>query len=88
MNITYRTRRRLQTIGTIALFVVMLIVIGWFCWVVWLERYIVYTRDGATIDFTVSQDILSGEVAVPRSRDRARRFTITKARMPSPPAPT
>jgi len=65
MNITYRTRRRLQTIGTIALFVVMLIVIGWFCWVVWLERYIVYTRDGATIDFSVPQDILSGEVAVP-----------------------
>jgi len=65
MNITYRTRRRLQQLGTILLFLVMVIVIGWFCWVVWLERYIVYTRDGAAIDFEVSLENMSGEVAVP-----------------------
>ncbi len=65
MNITYRTRQRLQRIGAVLLFLVMVIVIGWFCWVVWLERYIVYTRDGAAIDFDVSLENMSGEVAVP-----------------------
>ena len=69
MNITYRTRRRLQRMGTIVLFLVMVIVIGWFCWVVWLERYIVYTRDGAAIDFDVSLENMSGEIAVPPVMD-------------------
>lgn len=65
MNITYRTRQRLQRIGTVLLFLVMVIVVGWFCWVVWLERYIVYTRDGADIDFSISLEDMSGEEAVP-----------------------
>ena len=64
MSITYRTRRRLRRIGTAALFLLMLFVIGWFCWVIWVERYIVYTRDGASIDFDLPME-LSGEVALP-----------------------
>lgn len=65
MNIPYRTRRRLQRLGTFLLFVLMMGIIAWFCWVVWLERYVVYTRDGATIDFSLSAEIPAGEVAVP-----------------------
>ncbi len=65
MRLTYRTRRRLQRLGTAALFLLMLAVIGWFCWVVWVERYIVYTREGASIDFSLNVENLSGEVALP-----------------------
>ena len=69
MNIPYRTRLKLQRYGTIALFVVMVLSLIWFCWVVWLERYVVYTREGATIDFTISSQQLRGVVATP---DEAR----------------
>lgn len=65
MNIPYRTRRRLRGIGTVALFLLMAFIIGWFCWVIWVERYIVYTRDGASIDFSLSAEVSAGEVAVP-----------------------
>lgn len=69
MNIPYRTRLKLQRYGTIALFVVMVLSLIWFCWVVWLARYVVYTREGATIDFTLSSQQLRGVVATP---DEAR----------------
>lgn len=65
MNIPYRTRRKLQRAGTVLLFLLMIAVIAWFCWVIWLERYVVYTRDGATLDFDRSAEALSGEVALP-----------------------
>lgn len=65
MNIPYRTRLKLQRYGTVALFVVMVLSLIWFCWVVWLARYVIYTRDGATIDFTVSSQQLRGKVATP-----------------------
>lgn len=65
MSFTYRTRRRLQRLGTAALFLLMVGIIGWFCWVIWVERYIVYTRDGATINFDLPVENLSGEIAVP-----------------------
>lgn len=66
MNIPYRTRLKIQRTGTVALFVLMVLILVWFCWVVWLERYVVYTRDGATIDFTLSSQELSGVVATPQ----------------------
>lgn len=65
MSLTYRTKRRLHHLGTIALIVLMAIILIWFCWVVWLERYVVYSRDGATLDFEVSNEKLSGQVARP-----------------------
>lgn len=67
MNIPYRTRLKLQRSGTVALFIVMVLSLIWFCWVVWLERYVVYSREGATIDFTISSQQLRGTVAVPEA---------------------
>lgn len=65
MNIPYRTRRKIQTVGTILLALLLIGLVAWFCWVVWLERYIVYTDDGATLDLTMSANEVIGEVAVP-----------------------
>lgn len=70
MIFSYRTRRRLKRASIAALFLLMVAVIGWFCWVVWVERYIVYTRDGATINFDLPVENLSGEVAVPPAVDQ------------------
>ena len=69
MTIPYRTRLRLQKMGTVALLVLMILILAWFCWVLWLERYVIYTDDGAVIDFTLSSEKLSGVEAKPPKSD-------------------
>lgn len=72
MRIPYRTRRLLNHIGIIVMIALLLLTITWLCWVVWLERYIVYTRDGAMLDLEISANTLSGEVAIPPEADSSR----------------
>ena len=63
MAIPYRTRRRLQRLGTVGLALLVLFLFGWLCWVIWVERYIIYTEDGAVIDFDLNPQIPMGEIA-------------------------
>lgn len=65
MNIPYRTRRVLNRVGTVLLIALLLGILAWLCWVIWLERYVVYTDDGAKLDFEISAQDFVGEVAVP-----------------------
>lgn len=65
MTLSYRTRRRLQALGTALLILVLLLIVVWLVWLLWLDRYVVYTRDGAQLDFSLSSQQLAGEVAVP-----------------------
>ena len=65
MSIPYRTRRRLQRLGTVGLFLLVVGAFAWLCWVIWVERYIVYSDEGAHIDFSLSANIPYGEVAQP-----------------------
>lgn len=65
MNIPYRTRRALGRLGIVLLILLLVALVIWLCWVVWLERYVVYSREGATLDVNLSDEGLSGEVAVP-----------------------
>ncbi len=69
MQLSYRTRRRLQRLGVCFLVLLMLAVLTWLCWVAWLERYVVYTRDGAKIDYSLSAQLPPGEVALPPSHE-------------------
>lgn len=69
MSMTYTTRRKLQRIGTIALIVLIAVILAWFCWVIWLERYVVYTRDGATLNFELSDNVGGGQIAAPPAVD-------------------
>lgn len=68
MHLTYKTRRLLQQIGTVLLAVLLVTILVWFCWVVWLERYVVYSRDGARLDFDRAEN-MTGEIAVPPEAD-------------------
>lgn len=70
MNIPYRTRRLLQRLGVIALVLLMTLILGWLCWVVWLERYVVYTREGAVINFEL-EALSVGQAASPPSNESA-----------------
>ncbi len=65
MRIPYRTQRILQRVGIVCLIFFMLFFIAWFCSVVFLERHVVYTRDGAMLDLETSANDLIGEVAKP-----------------------
>ena len=68
MSMTYRTKRRLQTIATIGSIALLVIIVVWLGWVVWLERYVVYTRDyEAVLDLDFNANELVGEVAMPPS---------------------
>ena len=65
MSIPYRTRRVLNRVGIAAVSLLLALVVGWLCWVIWLQRYVVYTSDGAELDFELSANEVSGEVATP-----------------------
>ena len=68
MSITYRTKRRLQRAGLSGGIVLRVVILGAFCWVVWLERYVVYTRDNdAMLDLDFNANEIVGEVAMPPS---------------------
>lgn len=64
MSLPFKTRRRLQRIGTAAVILLLVFILFWLCWVIWLERYVVYSRDGAALRFDLPQE-MNGEVAVP-----------------------
>ena len=67
MSLTYRTKRRLQRAGLIGLIVLLVVILAGFCWVIWLERYVVYTREGATLNFEWREPVGSGQLALPPS---------------------
>lgn len=69
MSIPYRTRQKLNRLGLVALAVLLVGTLVWFCWVIWLERYVVYTDGKASLDFDIEFTDDLGEVAVPPAAD-------------------
>lgn len=67
MMIPYRTRRRLRRLGTFLLAVFLFSILIILCWTTWVERYIIYTRDGVVLDFEQDYHIQEGIVALPPS---------------------
>lgn len=67
MNIPYRTRRTLRIFGIVALVLLIISIIASLCWVLWLERYIIYTRDGAQINYDLPLELPEGKIALPPS---------------------
>ena len=65
MSIPYRTQQQLKRAGVIALIVLVIAALIWGLWIVWLQRYVVYTRDsGAVLDFSRETIPLEGTDAV------------------------
>ena len=64
MSMTFTTRRKLQRIGIVSLALLMVGILIWFCWVIWLERYVVYTEEGASLKFDL-EDPGQGQLATP-----------------------
>lgn len=64
MVIPYRTRRFLKSLAVFLLALVLVFVLVWGVWILWLDRFVIYSRDGAKLDFTL-QEPQSGQLAVP-----------------------
>ena len=56
LNISYERRRKLLKAARFALIVLLILSVIWGCWMVWLDRHIVYTRDGALLDFDLTEE--------------------------------
>ena len=61
MSIPYRHRRTLKRVGTLLSILFLVLVVTWLCWIVWLQRYVVYTDKGAELNFALSSYELSGK---------------------------
>ena len=69
MKMTYLAQRRLQRAGMVALILLMAAILVWFCWVLWLERYVVYDQEGASFQFDLPEDYGQGQLASPPSAE-------------------
>ena len=57
MNIPYRTRQHLKRAGILALALLVALILVGICWFLWLERFVVFTRDkGAVFDMTLTEE--------------------------------
>lgn len=64
MNISYRTRRVFRRLGKAIVILAIAAIVAWLCWIIWVGQYIVYTPDGAKLDFNLG-DFPEGVLAVP-----------------------
>lgn len=69
MIFSYKTRRFLRGLAIFLLILVLVVVAVWLVWLLWLARFVVYTADGAHLDFSLSAEYLSGQVAAPPEED-------------------
>ncbi len=51
MNIPYRTQRTLKRLALALLIIAVAAVLVWLCWLLWLSRFVVYTGNGAILNF-------------------------------------
>jgi len=65
MSIPYRTRQGLKRFFLVLLAILVLAVAVWLCWLLWLSRFIIYTQDGAKLDFSLDAQVAAGEPALP-----------------------
>ena len=66
MTIPYRTRKILKNVAAVLMIVLLVGLVAGMIWLLWLDRYVVYTRDqGAVLDMSLSQELKPGVVATP-----------------------
>lgn len=61
--IPYRTRNLLRKLMISGLVLLLVVAAGLLCWFLWLNRFVIYTRVGAMLDFSLSPEISVGQQA-------------------------
>jgi len=74
MAIPYRTKRFLRGLFTTVLVLVLVAVVITAVWILWLDRYVVYSRDGAKLDFTLNQQPVGEQAVAPQPEDPVNIF--------------
>ena len=64
MSISYRLRRSVRRFFTGLLVLVLFASLALVCWLLWLNRYVVYSQDGARLDFGLSVEYAPGQTPV------------------------
>ena len=67
--LSYRSRRALRRLGKFFLVLALLAAVGLLCWGFWLNRYVVYTKDGVKLDFGISGEFQPGQQAGTEATD-------------------
>lgn len=65
MIFSYRTRKFFSGLATFLLILLLTAALIWAVWIVWLDRFVVYSRDGAQFRFDSTVENLRGELVVP-----------------------
>lgn len=65
MSIPYRTQRALKRFFVVLLVLAVVAALIWLFWMLWLNRFVVYTENGAELDFNRSAEELQCEPALP-----------------------
>ena len=68
--IPYRIQQLLKRLAVITLVVLVILALLALCWFLWLDRYVIYTRKGAMLDFEKTSEQIYGEAAVPPAKRR------------------
>ena len=63
--IPYRFRNALRKLCVTVLVIALIAAIVLVCWLLWLNRYVIYTRDGVKLNFALSLEFPEGQLAVP-----------------------
>ena len=63
MIIPYRIKQALRRLGIGLLVLLVVAAVVLLCWFLWLQRYVVYTEDGAKLRFDISLQFPDGQVA-------------------------
>ena len=61
--LSYRSRRALRRLGTVFLVLTLVAALGLLCWLLWLNRFVIYTKDGVKLDFGITDEFLPGILA-------------------------
>ena len=70
MSIPYRTQQNLKRLVLGVLIFAVVAAVAWGLWIVWLQRFVVYTREsGAVLDFSVKEIGTEGQEALPPEED-------------------
>lgn len=69
MIIPYRTRKALKQTGIILLVLALVGTFVWMLWLVWLSRFVIYTRHDGAVLGTVSVENIEGVPALPPEDD-------------------
>lgn len=64
MSIPYRARRNLRRFLMTVLALFLFLSLALLCWLLWLNRYVIYTDEGAKLDFGLSVQYAPGVVPV------------------------